>query len=127
MPPPRTLFVYGTLRRDAGNALHPLIAGQGTFIGEARVRGRVFDLGSYPGMTLGGDDGFVPGELYEIASDWDAFIARLDAYEGCAEDDPEPHQYRRELVTAVRDSGPPVEAWAYVLNIASGDDGSRTA
>lgn len=132
---PRTLFVYGTLRRDAGHAMHDLLARHGTFLGEARVCGRLFDLGSYPGMTVGGDEGVVLGELYEIASDWAAFIARLDAYEGCGADDPEPHQYRRELVMAVRASGPPVEAWAYVLNvdpagwprIASGDYRSRPA
>ncbi|HYC90099.1 MAG TPA: gamma-glutamylcyclotransferase family protein [Thermoanaerobaculia bacterium] len=135
MTPPQTLFVYGTLRRDAGQAVHHLLARHGTFVGEATVRGRLFDLGSYPGMTLDGDRGVVLGELYEITSDWPAFIARLDAYEGCAEDDPEPHQYRRELVTALRASGPPVDAWAYVLNvdptgwprIASGDYESRNS
>jgi gamma-glutamylcyclotransferase (GGCT)/AIG2-like uncharacterized protein YtfP len=116
MNEPRILFVYGTLRRDPAHELFHLLARHGHFLGDARVRGRLFDLGSYPGMALEHDSGHVSGELYEITSNWPSVIARLDEYEGCAIDDPDPHEYRRELVEAVRPTGETVTAWAYVLN-----------
>jgi gamma-glutamylcyclotransferase (GGCT)/AIG2-like uncharacterized protein YtfP len=116
MTDPRTIFVYGTLRRDPAHDLYHLLARHGRFIGDARVRGRLFDLGSYPGMTLDDDNGYVSGELYEITSNWPHVIARLDDYEGCTAADPEPHEYRREVVTALPSAGEPVTAWAYILN-----------
>jgi gamma-glutamylcyclotransferase (GGCT)/AIG2-like uncharacterized protein YtfP len=116
MTEPRLLFVYGTLRRDPAHELYHLLARHGHFMGDARVRGRLFDLGSYPGMTLDHDNGYVSGELYEITSNWQDVITQLDEYEGCSADDPEPHEYRRELIEALRPAGRPVTAWAYVLN-----------
>lgn len=116
-----TLFVYGTLRRDSVHELHQLLARHARFLGDARVRGRLFDLGSYPGMVLDQSSGLVAGELYEITSNWADVIARLDEYEGCTAEDPQPHQYRRELVEVLRPGGAPVTAWAYVLSRDPGD------
>jgi gamma-glutamylcyclotransferase (GGCT)/AIG2-like uncharacterized protein YtfP len=116
MGEPKLLFVYGTLRRDSSHELYHLLARHGHFVGDGRVRGRLFDLGSYPGMTLEIDNGYVLGELYEITSSWQDVIDRLDKYEGCSADDPAPHEYRRELVQALLPTGERVTAWAYVLN-----------
>ena len=112
----QTIFVYGTLRRDPAHELYHLIARHGRFVEDAKVRGKLFDLGAYPGMTLEADNGYVSGELYEIMTNWPEVIAGVDKYEGCTTDDPEPHEYRRELVRALRSAGTPVLAWAYVLN-----------
>lgn len=116
MTDPRMLFVYGTLRRDPAHELYHLLARHANFVSDARVSGRLFDLGSYPGMTLDADNGYVSGELYQVNSNWPYVIARLDEYEGCTDNDPQPHEYRRELVNAIRPGGPPTIAWAYVLN-----------
>jgi gamma-glutamylcyclotransferase (GGCT)/AIG2-like uncharacterized protein YtfP len=113
---PRRLFVYGTLRRDSGHELYHLLARHGHFVDDVRVQGRLFDLGSYPGLVLEGHNRFVSGELYEITSNWPHVVARLDEYEGCAADDPEPHEYRRELIEVIRPTGAREKAWAYVLN-----------
>ena len=113
LPATRLLFVYGTLR-GAHEPNHRLARQR--FIGEARVRGRLFDLGSYPGMTVAEETGTVTGELYEIISDWDEEISRLDVYEACSANDPEPHEYRRAVVTVSLAGGETMEAWAYVLN-----------
>jgi gamma-glutamylcyclotransferase (GGCT)/AIG2-like uncharacterized protein YtfP len=81
-------------------------------------------------MTLKSDGRYVKGELYDVRPErWDEVIHQLDRYEGCAVGDPEPHEYRRELVRAKLSNGRSVDAWAYVLNrsslglieIASGD------
>ena len=130
-PPPTTrLFVYGTLRRDPSHEMFQILAKAARFRGEARVPGRLYDLGSYPGMTIASDDRYVKGELFDIqANSWTRVIQQLDEYEGCTDRDPMPHEYRRDLVKAQLTSGPTIDAWAYILNsipaglreISSGD------
>jgi len=116
MTEPRILFVYGTLRRDPAHELYHLLARHARFVSDAKVQGRLFDLGAYPGMTIEHGDDYVSGELYEITSSWSEVISHLDEYEGCGPNDPQPHEYRRDLVRALRPNGEPVTAWAYVLN-----------
>lgn len=110
------LFVYGTLRRDTQHQLYHMLARHASFLGEATVQGRLYDLGDYPGMVYPGD-GRVAGEIYLVApSKWETVIRRLDEYEGCTDNDPEPHEYRRDVVKAYLVDGDEVFAWAYVLN-----------
>jgi gamma-glutamylcyclotransferase (GGCT)/AIG2-like uncharacterized protein YtfP len=111
------IFVYGTLRRDLSHEMFHLLAKHARYMGDATVSGRLFDLGDYPGMIPSEDRSKVVGELYEIdQAKWHDVVTRLDKYEGCSSDDPEPHEYRRELVNARLHSGDVVAAWAYVLN-----------
>jgi gamma-glutamylcyclotransferase (GGCT)/AIG2-like uncharacterized protein YtfP len=112
----RNLFVYGTLRRDTRNEQFHLLARHAKFIGEATVDGKLYDLGDYPGMLYPAH-GAVHGEVYAVAPEhWDAVVKQLDVYEGCTSSDPQPHEYRRELVQATLSNGSTVSAWAYVLN-----------
>ena len=115
---PQVLFVYGTLRGDSKNEMFQVLARDAKFLGEGKVRGRLFSLGPYPGMALSdSDDGSVRGELYQVRPErWQQVIRELDSYEGCGPDDPEPHEYRRALVDVVTASGRKVPAWAYLLN-----------
>lgn len=116
---PTRLFVYGTLRRDPSHEMFHLLAKHARFLGEATVPGRLFDLGDYPGMIVPDERGHVLGEVYDVdPAHWPSVIERLDRYEGCAAGDPEPHEYRREIVLATLASGPQVPVWAYVLNHA---------
>ncbi|MEA2462850.1 MAG: hypothetical protein QOJ98_597, partial [Acidobacteriota bacterium] len=93
-----------------------VLAKTASFIGDARVAGRLYDLGAYPGMSLSSGGQYVRGEIYEVHPDhWSSVIQRLDEYEGCSDRDAEPHEYRRELVRAELRSGESVDAWAYVL------------
>jgi gamma-glutamylcyclotransferase (GGCT)/AIG2-like uncharacterized protein YtfP len=111
------LFVYGTLRGDPSHEMFRILAENATFLGEGRVRGRLFSLGAYPGMVLSEcEEDSVKGELYEVIPErWGKVIEELDSYEGCGPDDPEPHEYRRSLVDVMTDSGQDVHAWAYLL------------
>jgi len=60
----RHVFVYGTLRRGGINDITRLLPTP-RFVGTARVRGVLYHLGAYPGLTLGGDQ-WVLGEVYAI-------------------------------------------------------------
>jgi len=112
------LFVYGTLRKAVGHAMHRVLERAARMVGLATVRGALYDLGSYPGLVITGHDvDRVKGEVYALDPDGaEAALALLDAYEGCAPSDPMPHEYRRVRVQVTFDDGADDEAWTYVLN-----------
>lgn len=112
------LFVYGTLRKALEHEMHRVLARGARFVGEAALRGALYDLGAYPGLVTEGDGlDCVSGELYALGpDDAEATLALLDAYEGCANSDPEPHEYRRALVQVRFANGSQRAAWTYLLN-----------
>lgn len=91
----RHVFVYGTLRRGEANDInrrHPAPR----WVGEARIQGRMFDLGAYPGVLLGGPQ-WVQGEVYAVTPELEA---DLDALEGVRADG-EGEYRKRDLDVAV--------------------------
>ncbi|MES2911825.1 MAG: gamma-glutamylcyclotransferase family protein [Pseudomonadota bacterium] len=79
MPSPsevRYVFVYGTLcsgeQRDINNLNPPP-----QYIGEACVPGTLYDLGSYPGIVLGGQ-GTVRGEVYRISAELERTLDEIE-------------------------------------------------
>ena len=74
--PPRFVFVYGTLRRGEERDIN-LLRPAPEAIGCASINGRLYDLGTYPGLRLDGA-GRVEGEVYAISS---ALERRLDEIE----------------------------------------------
>src|SRR5207247_2132885 len=93
------LFTYGTLMR--GYALHPVLARGATFVEQGRMRGRLLDLGRYPGLIDG--RGTVRGELYRI--DAPEVLPALDREEG--------YNFDRRPATVTRTSGRRARAWVY--------------
>lgn len=83
----RYVFVYGTLRRGGSNDIN-LRKPAPRFVGRASIRGRLFDLGPYPGLILGSVDSSsssvegvvqVLGEVYAVLP---ALEENLDELEG---------------------------------------------
>ena len=60
----RYVFVYGTLRRGEQRDINLLLPTP-LFLGYGQTPGVLYDLGSYPGVRLGGSQ-FVRGEVYQI-------------------------------------------------------------
>jgi gamma-glutamylcyclotransferase (GGCT)/AIG2-like uncharacterized protein YtfP len=117
---PGHLFVYGTLRRGA--PMHGLLERDVAWVGAARIRGRLYDLGPFPGLTDGGRNDFVQGELYRIAArDPAQLLDALDRYEGRA--------FSRVVREVEPAEGAALEAFVYLFagslrgrrRIASGD------
>lgn len=81
----RHVFVYGTLRRGESNDIGRLRPAP-VWVGMARVRGSLFDLGPYPGLCLessgpapdGGQHGDVSGEVYRITPEIEAVLDRIE-------------------------------------------------
>jgi len=108
------IFVYGSLRKDVAESRNHLLAQSADFVGLARARGRLFQVSWYPGLVCDdGHEGWVQGEVYELA-DVAETLARLDAYERCGPDDPEPHTFERVKREIWLLSGEWIEAWTYL-------------
>lgn len=85
-----------------GYALHPALARGATLVGPGEVRGRLLDLGWYPGLVPG--QGRVHGEVYRL--DDHELLGTLDREEGYN------FQRRTALVTLV--DGRRARAWVYL-------------
>jgi gamma-glutamylcyclotransferase (GGCT)/AIG2-like uncharacterized protein YtfP len=111
---PSKLFVYGTLRKDNRNSMSQLLAGKARLLGRARMQGRLFDLGEYPGLVLSRDpDSWVYGEVYALDNP-DETLACLDDYEGCGPNDSVPHEFERIRNDVILESGERDIVWVYV-------------
>ena len=100
------LFVYGTLRRGSNNEPARLLQGQARFTGHARMAGRLYGLGRYPGAVPAiNKDEFVRGEVYQV-DDPDRLLETLDEYEGA--------DFERAIASVQLDDGGKVECWVYL-------------
>ena len=108
------LFVYGTLLRGLSRA--QMLRGA-RFLGPALLSGRLFDLGSYPGLLFG--EGLVVGEIHLVDS---STLQRIDRVEDFDARDPEGSLYRRGTVSARHFSGggETVETYFYNREPAAG-------
>jgi gamma-glutamylcyclotransferase (GGCT)/AIG2-like uncharacterized protein YtfP len=99
------LFVYGTLRRGSDHQAARILAEQAQFVAAARVPGRLYDFGRYPGATRSHrTKEWVIGEVFSL--DEPAIVLGvLDDYEGL--------EYERATVSASLDDGRIIECWIY--------------
>ena len=117
-PGPHPLFVYGLLRRGMSTGLGAWLgAGKASFLAEATVPGRLYDLGEYPGLVRGEPreqaPALVRGELWRI--DDESVWPVIDDFEGIGPGDRAPTLYRRVLARAAGARG--VETcWVYLYN-----------
>lgn len=74
----RHVFVYGTLRRGQANDITRLSPAP-RLVGNALVRGTLFDLGNYPGLRLEDEGGPVRGEVYAIGAELEARLDEIEA------------------------------------------------
>jgi gamma-glutamylcyclotransferase (GGCT)/AIG2-like uncharacterized protein YtfP len=118
----RLFFVYGTLRKGDSNDITRLQPAP-RYVGTAHIKGVMFHLGGYPGVTLGGDQDIV-GEVYAVRA---ALEAKLDAIE--SEYPAQPDEYAKRAIT-VQVDGRALDCFVYEINprfavgkpvIASGD------
>jgi gamma-glutamylcyclotransferase (GGCT)/AIG2-like uncharacterized protein YtfP len=108
------LFVYGTLRRGYSNRYARLLDRSAQYLGTARIQGRLYDLGRYPGVHLqAAADEWVTGDLFRLRNA-DATLLALDEYEGPA--------FERVPAMAVLPAGDRVRIWVYEYKFAVAED-----
>jgi gamma-glutamylcyclotransferase (GGCT)/AIG2-like uncharacterized protein YtfP len=118
MRPTPYLFVYGSLRSSATGALgrreRQRLQREATSLGAATLRGRLYDLGRYPGAVPGSDPTeLVHGEVYRL-HDAAASLPWLDAYEGYDPQQPTAGEYQRQELRVTLAAGSEQRAWTYV-------------
>src|SRR3954465_6817903 len=98
------VFVYGTLRRGGVRAMPDIFPGS-KFVGGAKVGGRLYDLGAYPGLVLDEAGSPVVGEVYEIDKE---ILNELDEIEASS------YYVRRRVGVSVGDDK--MTCWVYEPN-----------
>jgi gamma-glutamylcyclotransferase (GGCT)/AIG2-like uncharacterized protein YtfP len=107
------IFAYGTLDKTA--IFRDLVSsGRARFIGNGRIRAKLYDLGEYPG-AVEHKRGYVHGRLYEVKG-IDEVLPLLDEYEEFYPDKPESSLFIRKVMWAVMESGERVKAFVYLYN-----------
>lgn len=108
------LFVYGSLRSGFRSAAYEYISRYFDLVGAGKVKGQLFDLGTYPAAKPTNQNKFIIGELYKIRNEKEFTWAmgQLDDYEGVHVDFDETQLYRRE-VTEVYLENKVTNAWIY--------------
>jgi gamma-glutamylcyclotransferase (GGCT)/AIG2-like uncharacterized protein YtfP len=124
------LFVYGSLRSGFRSPAYEYISRYFKFVSDAKVKGTLFDMGTFPAAVPGNDTHYITGELYAAVGEKEFYwaIGQLDDYEGVAVEPDEVQLYRREL-TDVYLNEQVTRAWIYWFNgdtngkpmISSGD------
>ena len=110
------LFIYGTLM--TGQVRHQYLKPFILSKSNAKIRGVLHHLGTYPGMRMG--DGIVHGELIHI-SDVEACLERMDGIEGFLGFGRDDSLFDRIIIQVQSDSGT-VWAWTYVYSDRVGDE-----
>jgi len=113
------LFVYGTLFvKDNEFAAHLLANSR--FYAQGKLRGKLYDVGEYPGLTLvPNDDYFVYGNIY-FMPDPEATLKILDHYEGFGDNEAQPNEFVRQLAT-IESLGKLLTCWVYEYNLPVDD------
>lgn len=108
------LFVYGSLRSGFRSPAYEYISRYFDLVGNAKVKGMLYDLGEYPAAKPANENRFIIGELYSIRNEkeFSWAIGQLDDYEGVHVGFDETQLYRREIVEVFIDNRT-TNAWIY--------------
>jgi gamma-glutamylcyclotransferase (GGCT)/AIG2-like uncharacterized protein YtfP len=106
------LFVYGTLRRRSRHPMAQRLAGSARHVGAAKIAGRLYDLGRFPGLKEpSSPHDWVHGDVYDLGDNSDITLQEMDAYENA--ESPPPTPYQRQLASVLLADGHTITAWVY--------------
>ena len=111
------LFVYGTLRKEAGNELHKFIEKNADYEGIASTQGKLYmvEEENYPALVSSDNQvDTVVGELYKLNSPI-KLLAILDEYEEYFANDNVNSVFIRNTIS-VNFEGKTIESFAYLFN-----------
>lgn len=108
------LFVYGTLMTGFDNPFAKKLHAQAELVGEGQVRGKLYQITSYPGLLHSLDPADqVFGQVLELQGDTEELFVVLDEYEAANTPNPEEDHYSRELIE-VKVGERVLECWSYI-------------
>ena len=115
------LFVYGTLLPGKAPDHLREIVSRLKSVGRGSMRGRLYDLGRFPGVVdEAGSESRVVGHVFELPDD-EGILARLDEYEGYSVRDEQGSLFVRVRATVLLAAGSEMSCWVYLYNREPGD------
>lgn len=116
------LFVYGTLLHDIQSMIANHLKTHSRLLGAGQVRGRLYDLGRYPGLVHEpASEQLVYGQVYQL-EETESILKTLDKYEGITNDHMVQSEYVRSLIAAQMEDRK-IYCWCYLY---AGDTSSLT-
>jgi gamma-glutamylcyclotransferase (GGCT)/AIG2-like uncharacterized protein YtfP len=110
------LFLYGTLIPTRANNEMSDVVRQLRRIGRGYARGRLYDLGEYPGAILDpASEIKITGEVFEITNKQDV-LASLDSYEEFDSTNLQGSLFVRTQTLVALSDGRELKCWLYVYN-----------
>lgn len=114
------LFIYGTLLPHEAPTEIASVVKRFRRLGSAKVRGKLYDLGEFPGAILDPTSRtLIHGELVALPSD-DQALQILDRYEEFDPTDPKSSLFVRKKAIVRMANGSNREGWVYVYNRSPG-------
>ena len=122
------IFVYGTLRKKysdlfvrnqiSQHSIFRFLEENSSFVGEAIFQGKLFEVRGYPGVVKSANrQDKVTGDIFKIKPErFEHVIGRLDYYEECGSQFPQPTEYSREQCV-IHFNNRPLSAWMYLYNL----------
>ncbi|MDT7542022.1 MAG: hypothetical protein QOE33_1926 [Acidobacteriota bacterium] len=115
------LFVCGTLLPDRAPREIAGAVSRLRSVGAATVKGRLYDLGAYPGAILDASTREkISGWVFALPRDQSA-LKSLDEYENYKPHDPAASLFIRKRTSVELSDGRELECWMYVYNRDPGD------
>jgi gamma-glutamylcyclotransferase (GGCT)/AIG2-like uncharacterized protein YtfP len=112
----RYLFAYGTLQPGCAPPQMAAVVAKMRAEGEGFIRGRLYDLGGYPGAVPDENaPGKIIGTVMELPGEPE-ILQKLDAYEECDPKSPQTSEYVRELREVELAEGGTLTCWFYRYN-----------
>lgn len=115
-----TIFVYGTLLKQAGNMMANFLKANSEYLAEGYMRGKLYKVDFYPGALYEPEaETLVVGEVYRLR-DVPKVLEVLDTYEGYdAEKEEQSLFLRRKVEVTVGNEV--VTTWAYLYHASVED------
>lgn len=109
------MFIYGTLSpRLAPPEIEPTVR-KLRRVGRGFIRGRLFDLGEYPGAILTRNGQPIKGQIFELPNE-PGILDRLDEFEGYDPARPKSSLFVRRRRRAELEDGRKIFCWVYAYN-----------
>ena len=109
------MFVYGTLLPRLAPPEIEQTVRRLRRVGRGTIRGRLFDLGEYPGAILTRNGPMIQGMIFEVPNDPEV-LHRIDEFEGFDPARPKSSLFVRKRRHAQLQDGKKVFCWVYAYN-----------
>jgi gamma-glutamylcyclotransferase (GGCT)/AIG2-like uncharacterized protein YtfP len=111
------LFIYGTLLNH-NNEFAVYLKEHSHFFANGKLRGRLYDIGEYPGAVLDDSDEYIYGVILQV-DDPEVVFLEIDDYEGYGDEQPEPNEFIR-ISADIETASEIVHCYTYVYNLPVG-------